>query len=73
MQKQIVLTTGEVLSTIARHVDVTSINVAASQGFYQLTKGEGEKRVLVAEVPFDCVSFVVHEPKLLDGGFVEAE
>ncbi|QBX32823.1 hypothetical protein Asfd1_197 [Aeromonas phage Asfd_1] len=62
MQKQIVLSTGVVLSASAR-----TVSVEVGPEFTALVKGEGEKRVVIAEVRSSLIDFVVHEPKLLDG------
>ncbi|UYD57418.1 hypothetical protein OFDDKENP_00024 [Aeromonas phage B614] len=62
MQKQIVLSTGVVLSATAR-----TVAVEVGPEFTTLVKGEGEKRVVIAEVRSGLVDFIVHDPKLLDG------
>lgn len=60
MQKQIVLSSGAVLSASGR-----SVSVEVGPVFTALVKGEGEKRVVVAEVRSDLVEVIVHEPRLL--------
>lgn len=60
MQKQIVLTTGDVLSVSGR-----TVSVELGAVFTALVKGEGEKRVVVAEVRSELVSQIIHEPRLL--------
>lgn len=60
MQKQVILSNGSTLSVSGRAVDVEVGPV-----FTTLTKGEGEKRVVVAEVRSELVEVVVHEPRLL--------
>ncbi|UOX40519.1 hypothetical protein OBDJBBDK_00211 [Aeromonas phage AhFM11] len=62
MQKQIVLSTGVTLSASARHVAVE-----VGPEFTTLVKGEGEKRVVIAEVRSHLVDVIIHEPKLLGG------
>lgn len=68
MQKQVILSTGSTLTVSGR-----AVSVEVGPVFTALVKGEGEKRVVVAEVRSELVDVIVHEPRLLGEAVETAE
>lgn len=57
---------GEILQVEGREVTVTPMQIAATNGAYQVFRGSGNKKTLVVEIPHEAVSYVIHEPTLVE-------